>query len=48
MNYLEQDVRVYTHAEVKAIVELERAEAAYVAKREFYDNILMAIQNESK
>ena len=48
MNYLDQDVRMYTHAEVKAIVALERAEAAYHAKREFYDTILEAVKAESK
>jgi hypothetical protein len=48
MEYLDQDVRMYTHAEVKAIVALERAEAAYHAKREFYDIILQAVKDEQK
>ena len=48
MEYLDQDVRMYTHAEVKAIVALERAEASYHAKREFYETILQAIRDEQK
>ena len=39
MDYLDQDVRMYTHAEVKAIVAL-REPKWYHAKREFYDTIL--------
>ena len=49
MDYLDQDVRMYTHAEVKAIVALERAEAKYQATRELYDTIINALdKQESK
>ena len=48
MEYLDNDVRTYTHAEVKAIVALERAEAAYFAKKEFYETVLKAIEAERK
>jgi hypothetical protein len=48
MDYLDKDVRNYTHAEVKAIVQMERAEAAYQAKKEFYETMLQAIKAEQK
>lgn len=48
MSYLDNDVRMYSHAEVKAIVELERAEAYYYAKKEFYENMLKAVQQQEK